>query len=114
MEKKRNRLYEGMYILNSSLSEEALKKSIKKITETITKKGGEVHKIHEMGKKKLSYEIKGKKEGFYYLIYFTTNSSNIAPLCKEYNFHEDIIRFIIIQTKSIKEKLEYPVLKGEF
>lgn len=114
MEKKRNRLYEGMYILSSSLSEEALKKALKKITDAITNKGGEIHKIHDMGKKKLSYEIKGKKEGFYYLIYFTSDSSNIASLHKEYNFHEDLLRFITMQTKSIKGKLEYPIFKGEF
>ena len=54
MSEQELRLYEGMYILNASLSEDALKKSLERITKTIEEGGGEIHKIHEMGRKKLA------------------------------------------------------------
>ncbi|MGE0832631.1 MAG: 30S ribosomal protein S6, partial [Simkaniaceae bacterium] len=71
MKKESKRLYEGMYILNASLSEEALKKALERITKTIEESGGEIQKIHEMGRKKLAYEIDGHKQGQYFLLYFS-------------------------------------------
>lgn len=63
MTKKKNvQLYEGMYILSATLSEEARQKALDKIISGITSQGGEVHKIHEQGKKKLAYEIRGKEK----------------------------------------------------
>ena len=52
MTKQERRLYEGMYIINASLSEDALKKSLARITSAIEGDEGEIHKIHEMGRKK--------------------------------------------------------------
>ena len=51
--KKIKRLYEGMYILKSTLSEDARKKALSKIQDGITKRKGEIHKIHDMGKQRL-------------------------------------------------------------
>ncbi|NGX56246.1 MAG: 30S ribosomal protein S6 [Candidatus Anoxychlamydiales bacterium] len=112
MSKERNRLYEGMYIINASLSEDARNKALKKITDAIEEKKGKIHKIHEMGKRKLAYEIDKKREGFYYLIYFTLSSLLIDEIWKEYHLHEDIIRFTTLKANDVKETLEFkPLIK---
>ena len=74
MTDKEKKLYEGMYILNATLSEDALKKALERITKTIEDDGGEIHKTHDMGRRKLAYEIKGHKQGQYFLLYFSCNS----------------------------------------
>ena len=51
--KEKHQLYEGMYILNATLSEDARKKALDRITSSISERGGEVHKVHDEGKKKL-------------------------------------------------------------
>jgi len=112
MKKSRKRLYEGMYILSSTLSEEARKKALLKIQDGITQKKGEVNKIHDMGKQKFAYEIGGKKEGFYYLLYFTIESLQIIELVKDYKLNEDLLRFMTMQTKEVKETLEFKKLKN--
>ncbi|MBI5345665.1 MAG: 30S ribosomal protein S6 [Chlamydiae bacterium] len=111
MEKDKNRLYEGMYILNATLSEDARKKAIEKITAGITQRKGQIHKMHEMGKRKLAYEINGKREGFYYVIYFSIDTPHINELWKEYHLHEDLIRFMTLNAECVKETLEFQPLK---
>lgn len=111
MKGKRLRLYEGMYILRATLSEDARKKALAKITDGITQKGGKIDKIHDLGKKRLAFDIQGRREGYYYLIYFTVDSSHMAELWQEYHLHEDLLRYLTVKTDSVKETLEFKPLK---
>ena len=111
MKKERKRLYEGMYILNATLSEEARKKALDKITESINEKGGEIHKVHEWGRRRLAYPIDKKREGFYYVIYFSLASFHIEELWKEYHLHEDLLRFTTLQAEKVLDSLEFKPLK---
>ena len=113
MKQERKRLYEGMYIINSNLSEDARKKALERITSAIEAKQGEIHKIHEMGKKRLAYEIDKKREGYYYLMYFSIASTSISALWQEYLLHEDLIRFMTLRADSIMETLEFKPLLTE-
>ncbi len=110
---KRRALYEGMYILSATLSDDSRKKAFDKITDGITSKGGEIHKIHEQGRKKLAYEIDGKREGYYYVLYFTAPTQTIGELWKEYHLHEDLIRFMTMRTEKVLETLEFQPLKTQ-
>ncbi len=113
MPKERKGLYEGMYILSATLSEDSRKKAFDKITEGIVQKGGEIHKIHEQGRRKLAYEIDGKREGFYYLLYFTAPTPAIVELWKDYQLHEDLIRFMTMRVEKVLETLEFKPLKPQ-
>ncbi|NGX49703.1 MAG: 30S ribosomal protein S6 [Candidatus Anoxychlamydiales bacterium] len=110
MKDERKRLYEGMYIINSNLSEEARKKALEKITKAIEEKKGEIHKIHDMQKRKFAYEIDKKREGYYYLVYFSVVTSAIKELWDEYLLHEDIIRFMTAKADKVLESLEFEPL----
>ncbi|MBS0628851.1 MAG: 30S ribosomal protein S6 [Verrucomicrobia bacterium] len=111
MPKSRQHLYEGMYILSATLSEDARKKAIEKITSSIEHHAGKVHKVFEQGRKKLAYEIDGRKEGFYYVLYFTAGSSSMPELWREYQLNEDLIRFMTLRADSVPEKIEFKVLE---
>jgi len=108
----KNKLYEGMYVLSATLGEESRKKALDKILHGITEKGGEIHKIHDMGRKKLAYEIRGKKEGYYFLLYFSVTPGAIIELWREYNLHEDMIRFMTLAAEEVKETLDFKPLKS--
>lgn len=110
MAKTRNQLYEGMYILSATLSDDARQKALEKITTGITACGGEMHKIHEQGRRKLAYEIDVRREGYYYIIYFSAPSTAINTLWKEYHLNEDLIRFITVRTEEVMEKIEFKSL----
>ena len=111
MKKDRQALYEGMYILSATLSDDSRKKAFEKILNGITEKGGNVEKIHEQGRKRLAYEIDSKREGYYYVVYFTAPTAAISELWKEYHLHEDLIRFMTLRAEKVLETLEFKPLK---
>ncbi len=110
MKDQHKRLYEGMYILSASLSEEALKKGLGRIASLIESHGGEVHKVHDQGRKKLAFEINGHKQGCYYLLYFSVFPSAISEIWRECHLNEDLIRFMTLQVEKIEEKIEFKPL----
>lgn len=113
MQKQEKRLYEGMFILSSSLSEEALKKALDRVIKTIEGHAGEIHKIHEQGRKKLAYQIDGHKNGQYYLLYFSTVPGAIVEMRKEYHLNEDLLRFLMLRTDRVLEKIEFKQIVEE-
>jgi len=107
MGKSPQHLYEGMFILSAVLSEDARKKAVEKITASLSHHAGEVKKIFEQGRKKLAYEVSGRREGYYYVLYFTACSSSMPELWREYQLNEDLIRFMTLRVEEVPEKLEF-------
>ena len=69
LQQEKQNIYEGMYVISSTLSEDARQKALDRITSGITEMGGTVHKIHDQGRRRLAYEVEGHREGHYFLIY---------------------------------------------
>jgi len=113
MPKLKGQLYEGMYILSATLSDEARQKALEKILNGISERGGEIHKIHEQGRKKLAYEIDGRREGFYYIVYFTVPTSSMTEMWREYHLNEDLIRFLTLRAETVAEKIEFKSIVQE-
>lgn len=110
MSKEKANLYEGMYILSATLSEDARNKALERIQNGITSRGGVIAKIHNQGRKKLAYEIDGHREGYYYVIYFEVVPSAIGELWQEYHLNEDMIRFITLRVDKVMDKIEFKSL----
>lgn len=110
MAKAKDRLYEGMYILSTTLSDDARQKALDKITSGVRERGGEVHKIFDQGRRKLAYEIDGRREGHYYVLYFTTPTTSMNELWRDYHLNEDLIRFVTLSVEEVPEKIEFKQL----
>lgn len=103
-------IYENIVILNASLTDEEIESSIAKIKNLITNSGGEVLKIDTWGRKKLAYEIKKQKKGFYVLLIYKTPPSTIKKLEEFYKVFDPVIKYMVIklnmkQTQAL-EKIE--------
>lgn len=112
-EQLKKNLYEGMYIISATLSEEARSKALDKVTDGITAAGGEILKVHDQGRKRLTYEIEGHKEGHYFVLYFDLPGTEINKLWREYHLNEDLLRFITLRTDEVMEKIEFKSLEAE-
>lgn len=108
--KTRKQLYEGMYILSAQLSDDARKKALDKLEAGIKEHGGEIKKIHEWGRRRLTYDINGHREGYYYIVYFECDAEAIKELWHEYHLNEDLVRFMTLQAEEVKEKIEFKSL----
>lgn len=106
-------LYEGMYIISSTLSDEARQKSLDRIQASITQRGGEVLKIHDRGRSRLAYEIDGHKEGHYFVLYFDLPPSEVNDLWSDYHLNEDLVRFMTTRTERVMDTIEFKVLSDE-
>lgn len=103
-------LYEGMYIVKATLSEEARQKALERILTGITSRGGEVLKIHDQGRKRMAYEIEGNREGYYFLLYFEVKPAAIVEMWQDYHINEDLLRWTTLRTEKVMEKLQFKAL----
>lgn len=107
MAKKKSQLYEGMYILSATLSDEARQKALEKITNGILERNGVLHKVFDQGRNKLAYEINKRREGYYYIVYFVIDTCYFKEIWREYHLNEDLIRFMTLKVDSVPEKVEF-------
>ena len=87
---------ESVIIINPNLEEEAIKALIEKISNLINT-DGKVSSVEEVGKKKLAYEIKKNKEGFYVVFKFEANPELITELERVYRITDEVIKFIVVK-----------------
>ena len=113
MAKQTKHLYEGMYILSTTLSDDARQKALEKITSGITNRKGEILKLFDQGRRKLAYEINARREGHYYILYFSAPTSAMQEMWREYHLNEDLLRFVTVCTESVPEKIEFKALIQE-
>ena len=86
--------YETVFIATPVLSEAQMKEAVKKYTDYIVAKGGEIVYEEDWGLKQLAYPIQKKTTGFYYLIEFKAEPTLIARLETQYRRDERIMRFL--------------------
>lgn len=88
--------YEVMFIVDIA-NEEVIQAAVKLVQDTIVRIGGTVTKVDEWSKRHLAYEVKHQNEGYYVVIDFEADPSQIAELDRIIKIHEEIIRHIIVK-----------------
>jgi small subunit ribosomal protein S6 len=91
------RKYETAFIVKATLTDEEIKSNIESIKSLISDNGGKIAGCEDIGMRKLAYEIKKQKRGYYYSVYFEADGQIIKELERVYKITEDIIRFINIK-----------------
>ncbi|MBS0616172.1 MAG: 30S ribosomal protein S6 [Verrucomicrobia bacterium] len=110
MKNQRSHLYEGMYILSAVLSEDAKERVLEKIKGSITEKGGEIHKVMDQGRKRMAYPIGKRRDGHYFLFYFSAPTKSVEEMWREYRLNEDVVRFMTVRAEAVPEKIEFQPL----
>lgn len=88
--------YESVVIINSNTEEQGIKALIQKFSDLINS-DGKVESVEELGTKKLAYEIKKQKEGYYIIIKFEANPTLIAELERIYRITDEVMKFIVVK-----------------
>jgi len=90
------RKYELLIILNAEIAEEELDNLIERITQNINKEGIEISGIEKWGKRRLAYEIRKSKKGFYLLVQFSCEPQAVREIEKGLKFIDGIERFMTV------------------
>ena len=98
-------IYENIVILNASLSDEEIETATGKIRDLITNSGGTILKTDVWGRRKLAYEVKKQKKGFYILFLFQAPSPVIRKLEDYYKVYDPVVKFMVI-------RLDKKMMKG--
>ncbi|MBC8080623.1 MAG: 30S ribosomal protein S6 [Gorillibacterium sp.] len=89
------RKYEVMYIVRPDVEEQNLQSLVEKF-QGIINNGGEVTKHDVMGKRRLAYEIKKFRDGFYVLVHFNATPAVVVELQRVMKISDEIIRYLIV------------------
>ena len=88
--------YESVAIINPNVEENTMKELIERFT-TLINSDGKVEQVNELGKKKLAYDVKKNKEGYYVVFEFEAKPTLIAELERNYRITDEVIKFIVIR-----------------
>lgn len=107
--------YESIFILRSSLSEEEAAGVQEKMKGALEKLGGSVIKAENWGKKKLAYEIKHDRRGFFTLLQFEASGNVVSELERLYRLEDSVLKFLTVKVDEddLKEPEPEPELKQE-
>ena len=97
------RHYELLFILKPTLTDEEVKAKVDFVKEVITKNGGEIATVVEMGTRKLAYTIQRYERGTYFVIYYKAPPAILAELTRNIRITEDIIRFLSVKYENKTE-----------
>jgi|PlaIllAssembly_1097288.scaffolds.fasta_scaffold43690_2 small subunit ribosomal protein S6 len=102
-----NRVYESAILINAALDDEAIKTLISKVKETITNNAGEILEVEDWGRKRLAYQVKKSKIGYYAIFRFNSQPDLIPKLERYYQLDEAILRYLTITlSKDALEQIE--------
>jgi small subunit ribosomal protein S6 len=96
------RTYETMLVLKPNLEEEARDAVIAKFESVIAKEGGNVLPTTKLGKRRLAYEIKHFREGFYAVLNYEAKSTTPAELERLLKIDDNVIRYLTIVKEEVK------------
>lgn len=91
------RKYETMFILSSEFTKEQIPERVEKFTNVIVNNGGQVDKVAEWGKRRLAYEVKKQRDGYYVLVNFSAEPGVSKELERIFRISEEVIRYLIVR-----------------
>ncbi len=108
---QKTQLYEAMYILDSSFSDEEITAIEERLKAGIESTGAQFESVHEFARRRLAYEIKGHRDGIYRVMYFTGTGTAVDEIKREFDLSEDIVRGTVVVANPkmiVGKKVEVP------
>jgi small subunit ribosomal protein S6 len=112
----KNKLYEGMFLVDSSLAGADWDGIIAAIRKILEKAEAEIVSIEKWDERKLAYDIKGKGRGTYILSYFRVEGGKIKDIEKSVRLSEKILRVLILSAEKLSQEdmeKETPAMRRE-
>ena len=92
------RKYECTYIMDPTLADEDQEPLIERFKTLVGDNGGTVDAVDKWERRRLAYEVKGKREGIYVVMNFGGEPSTEAELGRVLGITDGVLRHIIVRT----------------
>ncbi|MBK9144002.1 MAG: 30S ribosomal protein S6 [Candidatus Melainabacteria bacterium] len=90
------KLYETIYIVRPNLDEDGVDKTIATVEEFLKGQGAIVDLTDKKGRKRLAYEVKKMRDGYFVHSVFRAPAESLAAIKRMMTLSEDVIRFLIV------------------
>ncbi|WP_414752136.1 30S ribosomal protein S6 [Anabaena sp. CCY 9910] len=97
-------VYETLYILRPDLTDEQVELAIAKYQNLLQEQGATDLEVQNRGKRRLAYEIKKQRDGFYVQFNYNAPGKAIAILERAMRLSEEVIRYLTVKQEVTKEK----------
>ena len=101
-----DRIYEVLFIADPNLSEP----DVDKLTETVQgyaeKDGARTQKVEKWGKKRLAYDVRKHREGYYVLLVVEARPEMVHELERRLRVTDGIVKFITVRVDEDLRKAE--------
>jgi small subunit ribosomal protein S6 len=107
--------YEVIAIVKTDLTEEDIAAIMDKSSNIITERKGVIAKAEKWGKRRLAYEIKKQKDGFYFFIDYAGDGSIVAEMERNYKIDDRVLKFMTVTKEGAvtREGMEAEVAVAE-
>jgi small subunit ribosomal protein S6 len=92
------RKYECTYIMDPALSDEDQDALIERFRNLVGQNSGTVDAADKWERRRLAYEVKGRREGVYVVMNFTGEPATEAELGRVLGITDAILRHLIVRT----------------
>jgi len=92
------RKYECTYILDPVLTDEEQEPLIERFKTLVSDNGGAVDAVDKWERRRLAYEVKGKREGVYVVMNFNGEPRTETELGRVLRITDGVLRHIVVRT----------------
>ena len=90
-------LYESIFIVRPSISDDETNQLIEKMKGVLDKSGATLIKLENWGKKKLAYEVKRERRGTFVYLHFKAAGNAVAELEHSYRLEDSVMKFLTVK-----------------
>jgi len=90
------RHYEVVLLVHPDQSNQ-LSEMLKRYQDLVTKNGGEIHRVEDIGRLQLSYTINDMHKAHYVLMNLECDSQTLAEIKSSFEFNDSIMRHLVVR-----------------
>lgn len=87
--------YELGFILNPEVNEDQTRAILGRVEQIVTNYGGQIVRVNQWGRRRLSYPIEHHRDGFYVFIDMILTPETVAELDRTLKVSEDVLRHLM-------------------
>jgi small subunit ribosomal protein S6 len=107
--------YEVIGIVSVDVNDDDITALIERSQTIINDRKGVIAKVDRWGKRRLAYEIKKQKDGYYFLIDFAGDGSVVTEIERNYKIDDRVIKFMTVKKEGActREGIEQEIAEAE-
>ncbi|MCK5787541.1 MAG: 30S ribosomal protein S6 [Chlamydiia bacterium] len=110
----KEKLYEIMIVVDTAIDETRVGSTMEKIASDIGEYGGDLKKSFLWGKRHLAYQIRGRRDGQYFLLYATLSDGfNFKKFERRLVLDDKVLRHAIFRTEKVLDSISFKPLSNK-